>query len=84
MGLIHVMENLTEPGRLGGGIASAFVATIYGVGFANLVFLPFASKLKDIIRRRARDREAIVEGIVAIAQGENPLVIIESRLGGVA
>jgi chemotaxis protein MotA len=82
MGLIHVMENLADPGRLGTGIASAFVATIYGVGFSNLVFLPFANKLKDIIRRRARDQEVIVEGIVAIAQGNNPRTIIESRLGG--
>ncbi len=82
MGLIQVMENLTEPDLLGAGIASAFVATIYGVGFSNLVFLPFANKLKDIIRRRARDQEVIIEGVVAIAQGNDPRTIIESRLGG--
>jgi chemotaxis protein MotA len=82
MGLIHVMENLSEPGRLGAGIASAFVATIYGVGFANLVFVPFSRKLKDIVQNRARDRELIVEGIVAIAHGDNPRTIVESRAVG--
>ncbi len=72
MGLIHVMENLSDPSRLGPGIAVAFVATIYGVGLANLVFLPIANKLKGIAYARSRLREMITEGIVAIAQGENP------------
>lgn len=79
MGLIHVMENLTDPSKLGSGIAVAFVATIYGVGFANLFFLPIANKLKNIVAAEVKRREMLVEGIVAIAHGENPR-IIESRL----
>ena len=81
IGLIHVMENLTEPGKLGPGIAVAFVATIYGVGLANLVFLPIANKIKFSIARRVREREIICDGLVGIAQGDNPR-IIEARLKG--
>ena len=79
LGLIHVMENLTEPAKLGAGIAVAFVATIYGVGLANLVFLPMANKLKAHINRLVVHREMIVDGLVGIANGDNPR-IIESRL----
>ena len=72
MGLIHVMNNLADPAALGPGIAVAFVATIYGVALANLFFLPTASKLKSIVGSQAQYREMIVEGLVAIAEGENP------------
>ncbi|MBV8466097.1 MAG: flagellar motor protein [Burkholderiales bacterium] len=81
MGLIHVMENLTDPSKLGAGIAVAFVATIYGVGSANLIFLPISNKLKHVIATEANRREMVVEGLVAIAHGENPR-IIESKLRG--
>lgn len=81
IGLIHVMENLADPSKLGNGIAVAFVATIYGVGLANLVFLPIANKLKFIIARQVSDREILCDGLVAIAQGDNPR-IIEARLRG--
>jgi chemotaxis protein MotA len=81
MGLIHVMENLSDPSKLGAGIAVAFVATIYGVGLANLVFLPIANKLKAHIGRLIVQREMIVDGLVGIANGDNPR-IIESRLRG--
>lgn len=81
MGLIHVMENLTDPSKLGGGIAVAFVATIYGVGLANLVYLPIANKLKYHISRMVAAREMLVDGLVGIAVGDNPH-IIESRLMG--
>ena len=81
LGLIHVMENLSEPSKLGAGIAVAFVATIYGVGLANLVFLPMANKLKAHIARLIVRREMIVDGLVGIANGDNPR-IIESRLQG--
>ncbi len=81
LGLIHVMENLSEPSKLGAGIAVAFVATIYGVGLANLVFLPMANKLKSHINRLIVQREMIVDGLVGIANGDNPR-IIESRLQG--
>jgi len=81
IGLIHVMENLAEPSKLGAGIAVAFVATIYGVGLANLVFLPIANKIKFTIARRVAEREIICDGLVGIAQGDNPR-IIEARLKG--
>lgn len=81
MGLIHVMENLSDPSRLGAGIAVAFVATIYGVGLANLVYLPIAGKLKFYISRMVVAREMLIDGLVGIAVGDNPR-IIESRLKG--
>jgi len=81
MGLIHVMENLSDPSKLGAGIAVAFVATIYGVGLANLVYLPMANKLKAHIARLVVQREMIVDGLIGIANGDNPR-IIESRLKG--
>ncbi len=84
LGLIHVMENLSDPARLGGGIAVAFVATIYGVGLANLVFLPVASKLKTLIARQVLMREMLVDGLVSIANGENPRMIENRLLGYVA
>jgi chemotaxis protein MotA len=72
LGLMHVMQNLSEPGKLGGGIAVAFVATIYGVAFANLLFLPIANKLKSILMQQADMLELVVDGLVGIANGENP------------
>ena len=81
MGLIHVMNNLADPSALGGGIAVAFVATIYGVGLANLLFLPMASKLKEIIHHQSKFKEMIIEGVIAIAEGENPRNI-ETKLQG--
>ena len=81
MGLIHVMENLSDPTKLGAGIAVAFVATIYGVGLANLVYLPIAAKLKYYISRIVASREMLVDGLVGIAVGDNPR-IIEGRLKG--
>lgn len=81
MGLIHVMENLSDPSKLGAGIAVAFVATIYGVGLANLVYLPIAGKLKYYISRMVSMREMLVDGLVGIAVGDNPR-IIEGRLKG--
>jgi chemotaxis protein MotA len=81
MGLIQVMENLSDPTRLGAGIAVAFVATIYGVGLANLAFLPIANKLKSLISRQVLMREMLVDGLVGIARGENPR-LITGRLQG--
>jgi len=81
MGLIHVMENLSDPTKLGAGIAVAFVATIYGVGLANLIYLPIAAKLKYYIARMVSSKEMMVDGLVGIAIGDNPR-IIESRLQG--
>ena len=81
MGLIHVMENLSDPTKLGAGIAVAFVATIYGVGLANLVYLPIAGKLKYYISRMVASKEMLIDGLVGIAVGDNPR-IIEGRLKG--
>ncbi len=81
LGLIHVMENLSDPSKLGAGIAVAFVATVYGVGSANLLFLPIANKLKAIIAREITLREMLVEGLISVANGENPR-LIERKLQG--
>lgn len=72
MGLIHVMENLADPSKLGAGIAVAFVATIYGVGLANLFFLPMANKIKAVVSNRAQVNQMTIEGIVSISSGDNP------------
>jgi chemotaxis protein MotA len=81
MGLIHVMNNLSDPSKLGSGIAVAFVATIYGVGLANMFFLPMANKLKALIHDQTQFREMVIEGIAAIAEGENPRNIEVKLLG---
>jgi chemotaxis protein MotA len=81
LGLIHVMENLAEVSKLGEGIAVAFVATVYGVGAANLFYLPFCNKIRAIIEREMVKRAMIVEGLVAVANGDNPR-LIETRLRG--
>ncbi|HXZ36760.1 MAG TPA: flagellar motor protein [Thermodesulfobacteriota bacterium] len=77
LGLIHVMENLSDPGKLGAGIAVAFVATVYGVGSANLLFLPMATKLEVRHRQVMILNEMILEGVVALSTGENPRLIEE-------
>jgi len=75
LGLIQAMGHLSNPELLGAGIATAFIATIYGVGFANLIYLPVANKIRAIIHQQTMYREMIAEGLVAIANGENPLAI---------
>jgi chemotaxis protein MotA len=81
MGLIHVMGSLADPSQLGAGIATAFVATIYGIGLANLVFLPIADRLAALVERDATYRSMTIEAILAIAEGEHPRSI-ELRLRG--
>ncbi|WP_420467996.1 flagellar motor protein [Panacagrimonas sp.] len=81
MGLMAVMQNLADPSKLGHGISAAFIATIYGIASANLFFLPMASKLKGVVGDQTRVREMIIEGLIAISQGENPRVI-ETKLQG--
>jgi chemotaxis protein MotA len=80
LGLIQVMENLSDPSKLGSGIATAFVATVYGVGSANLLFLPIATKLEVRHRHEIIVKEMILEGIVSVAMGENPRLIEEKLL----
>lgn len=81
LGLIHVMENLADPSKLGSGIATAFVATIYGVGAANLFFLPMGGKIKMKTKELAHGRVMIIEGLVSLAQAENPKMIEEKLYG---
>lgn len=79
LGLIHVMGNLTDTSKLGSGIAVAFVATVYGVGFANLLFLPLGNKLKRLAHDIAKEKQMILEGALLIANGMNP-VVLEQKL----
>ncbi|MBK1716723.1 flagellar motor protein [Thiocystis violacea] len=81
MGLMAVMQNLADPAKLGHGIAAAFVATIYGVALANLFFLPVANKLKGVVQARVSYQTMLLEGLISIAEGENPRNI-ENKLSG--
>jgi chemotaxis protein MotA len=77
LGLIHVMENLTDPSKLGAGIAVAFVSTIYGVGLANLFFYPIANKLKAIVTQAVHQQEIAAAVFYDIATGDHTRVIDE-------
>lgn len=79
IGLIHVMENLSDPALLGSGIAVAFVATIYGVALANLLFLPIANKLKAHLQHEMMRREMLLNAWVSIVNGDNTK-LVEERL----
>jgi chemotaxis protein MotA len=81
LGLMAVMQNLADPAKLGAGIAAAFTATVYGIGLANLFLLPMANKLKTAVQAQSHVREMVIEGMISIAQGENPRSI-ETRLQG--
>ena len=81
LGLIHVMENINEPAKLGAGIAVAFVATVYGVFLANVIFLPLGSKLKLRATEANQMYELMLMGVLGIVDGENPR-IIEQKLTG--
>jgi chemotaxis protein MotA len=81
LGLMAVMQNLSDPSKLGAGIAAAFTATVYGIGLANLFLLPMASKLKTAAQALSHVREMVIDGMISIAQGENPRSI-DTRLQG--
>lgn len=81
LGLMAVMQNLNDPSKLGHGIAAAFTATVYGIGLANLFFLPVANKLKVAVQSRAHLDAMQIEGLIGIAEGQNPR-LIEGRLQG--
>jgi chemotaxis protein MotA len=72
IGFMAVLQNLTDPSKIGPGIAGALVAAIYGIALASLLFLPMAAKLKNAIREQTMVRELVIEGLIAIAEGENP------------
>jgi len=75
LGLIQVMKNLADIEEVGHGIAVAFVATIYGVGAANLLFLPIAAKIRHHAHRRSESTNLVIEGIVGIVEGMNPRML---------
>jgi len=81
LGLIQVMQHLDKIDEVGKGIAVAFVATLYGVGAANLILLPAAGKLKIRIRDEQIIREMTLEGVVSILEGMNPRILEEKLLG---
>src|SRR5581483_7275484 len=74
---VHVLENLDSPSSLGHSIAGAFIATLYGVGSANLVFLPIANKLKELSGDELANRELLVSAILSIQAGDNPRLLRE-------
>ena len=78
LSLIQAMENLTEPARLGSGIAVAFVATLYGLGLANLFFLPIAARLKAMLTDQLAERDMLMDALAAVVAGE-ALHVIEER-----
>ena len=75
LGLIHVMETLNDPAQLGAGIAVAFVSTLYGVGSANLIFLPIATKIRVKAQRISEHHRLVMTGVLAIQEGLSPRVI---------
>ena len=81
LGLIQVMQHLDNIQEVGRGIAVAFVATIYGVGAANLFFLPFAGKMRIQLHEDHRRREMMLEGVISILEGMNPRML-EVKLAG--
>lgn len=78
LGLVHVLENLGAGTQaLGEGIATAFIATFYGIAFANLVFLPLGNKLKSYAKEKSKERQAIIRGVVSLQAGENRRILLE-------
>lgn len=79
MGLINMLANMSDPGKMGHAIAAAFTATLYGVAFANLVYLPIGAKLKAKTAEESVIYEMIIEGVLSIQSGDNPR-IVEMRM----
>jgi chemotaxis protein MotA len=84
LGLIHVMMRLDHPEELGVGIATAFVATIYGVGGANLIFLPLGARFAALAQARERDRQVMIQGFALLAEGKPGIVIRQTLLSFIA
>jgi chemotaxis protein MotA len=77
MGLVHVLENLSQPDKLGHLIAGAFIATLWGVLSANIIWLPVASRLTRISDLEMARMEIVVEGVLAVQAGSNPRVVAQ-------
>src|SRR6478672_1553585 len=84
MGLVHVLENLSQPETLGPSISSAFIATLFGVASANVVYYPIAYRLKGLSSVEADGRAMVLEGIMAIQAGDNPRIVTEKLLSFIA
>jgi chemotaxis protein MotA len=84
MGLINMLSNLSDPSTMGPAIASAFIATLYGVSAANLLYLPVANKLKKISTKEVLERRITLEGLLSIQAGDNPRIIEERLLSFVS
>lgn len=80
MGLVHVLGNLSNPDTLGPSIAVAFIATLYGVASANLLWLPIANKLKAINKQENQEKELMIEAILSIQEGLNPNTLVEKLM----
>jgi len=80
MGLVHVLHNLSHPETLGPSISGAFIATLIGVGTANVVYYPVAYRLKGLSAAEADARAMVLEGILAIQAGDNPRIVTEKLL----
>lgn len=80
MGLVHVLENLSQPATLGPSISGAFIATLIGVGSANVVLLPVGNRLRELSKAEASMRTMVLEGILAIQAGDNPRIVAEKLL----
>jgi chemotaxis protein MotA len=84
VGLVHVLGNLSAPETLGPSIAAAFIATLYGVGSANVVLLPVGNRLQALSEQEVHARTLVLEGILAIQSGDNPRVVQEKLLSFLA
>jgi chemotaxis protein MotA len=80
MGLVHVLQNLAAPSTLGPAISSAFIATLLGVGSANVVFLPIANRLKALSAEEVELRTMTLEGILSVQAGDNPRIVAEKLM----
>jgi len=78
MGLVHMMGKIDDPSSMGPAIASAFLATLYGVASANVIFIPLGNKLKTLSKREQLVCEIIIEGVAAIQKGASPIIVTES------
>lgn len=77
MGLVHVLSNLSNPDTLGPAIAAGFLATLYGIAFANIIFLPIAARLKALDAKESMEKAMILEGILSIIAGESPAILTQ-------